>query len=179
MAKEKKSSWIKEYKKENIDNVISDLTDNIENNFYLLGKELSKLKEQNITLTSYEKYGINEKKAKQLISNYEFCLKHNIEKNIQYNKLTLLTKLSSHPKIKEFIEDSYTGSFKELEDKIFGKKEDKILTKQFKLDQDTVFLFEKCKKIIDKTLEKNTNQNDVFSYLLMEFYSSNIRLLDD
>lgn len=175
----KNDSWVKEYKKENIENKIVDLTENIENNFYLLGKELSKLKEQNITLTSYEKYGINEKKAKQLILNYEFCQKHNIEKNIQYNKLTLLTKLASHHKIKEFIDFSYDNSFKHLEEKIFGKKEDKVLTKQFKLDQETVILFENCKKIIDKTLEKNTNQNDVFSYLLMDFYSSNVHLLKE
>lgn len=176
----KKTSWIKDFKKDNVEEVISDLTDNIENNYQLLGKELLKLKKQNITLTSYEKYGINEKKAKQLIINYEFCLKHNITKNIQYNKLTLLTKISSHPDLSKFIEASYTGTLKDLEDKIFGKKEDKVLTKQFKLDQNSIFLFDNCKKIVEKTLEKNNiNSNDLFSYILMDFYSSNVHLLDE
>ncbi len=173
-------NWINEFKKDNVEEVISDLTDNIENNYQLLGKELLKLKEQNITLASYEKYGINEKKAKQLIINYEFCLKHNITKNIQYNKLTLLTKISSHPDLQTFIDRSYSGTLKDLEDKIFGKKEDKVLTKQFKLDQNSVFLFEQCKKIVEKTLEKkNINSNDLFSYILMDFYSSNVGLLEE
>lgn len=174
-------NWIKDYKKENADTDIKLLLKNIDKNHYELGKTLKKIKENNISLKDFISYGITEKKANQLIINYDFIEEFQItDFTISFSKISLLSKFKHRSNIKALIEEAKFKNLDELRKSIFENKDEKIITKNIKMDEDTLQIFNECSDIIKKISgEKNMTQSNVIKFILIDYYSSNLDILKD